>query len=61
MFDRLTTEELQASLAPGQQGCLKTRSDGTILDGHHRTYILRVRGYNVDALPREIIDKTGIE
>jgi hypothetical protein len=47
-----------ASLLPDQEeGCLKTRPDGTILDGHHRICILRRRGVNVDGLPRDIIEK----
>jgi hypothetical protein len=48
---------LRNSLLPGQKDCLKTRPDGTILDGHHRIYILRIRGVDVDALTREIILK----
>lgn len=48
-FDRLATGVLLESLVPGRdQGCLKTRRDGTILDGHHRIYILRRRGIDVD-------------
>jgi hypothetical protein len=39
-----STDALIASLAPGQAGCLKTRPDGTIVDGHHRIKILRDRG-----------------
>ena len=54
-----TTEVLKNSLLPGQKDSLKTRPDGTILDGHHRIYILRKRGVNVEALPREIIVKEG--
>jgi hypothetical protein len=54
---RRTTESLQHSLLPGRTECLKTRPDGTILDGHHRIYILRSRGIDVDTLPREIIMK----
>jgi hypothetical protein len=54
-FDRLTTEALKKSLQPGQASCLKTRPDGTLLDGHHRVHILRIRGVDVNALPREII------
>lgn len=54
---RLSTEVLQASLLPGLEGCLKTRPDGTILDGHHRIHILRQRGMDVDALPRDIVVK----
>lgn len=49
------------SLIPGQKDCLKTRPDGTILDGHHRIHILRQRGVDVDvdALPREVNVKIG--
>ena len=46
-----------ASLLPGLEGCLKTRPEGTILDGHHRIHVLRHRGVDVDALPREIVEK----
>ncbi len=35
-LERLSTEALLASLVPGLRDCLKTRPDGTILDGHHR-------------------------
>ena len=56
-LDRLSTEVLQASLLPGQEGCLKTRPEGTILDGHHRIHILRQRGVDVDGLPREVVIK----
>jgi ParB-like chromosome segregation protein Spo0J len=54
-FGRLSTEELIDSLRPGEPGALKTRPDGTILDGHHRIRILRERGVDVDGLPREIL------
>jgi len=57
LMGRLATEELLASLLPGQKGCLKTREDGTILDGHHRILILRSRGVDVDGLPRDVILK----
>jgi hypothetical protein len=55
--ERGATEALLKSLLPGQKNSLKTRPDGTILDGHHRIYILRARGVDVDKLPREIITK----
>ena len=54
-LERLSTEALLASLLPGQEGCLKTRREGTILDGHHRIHILRKRGVDVDGLPREVV------
>ena len=55
-FDRLATEVLLKSLAPGQSACLKTRLDGTIIDGH-RVHVLRKREIDVDSLPREVIVK----
>lgn len=58
LYARLTTEQLTESLCPSQPGALKTRPDGTIIDGHHRIEILRLRGVNVDELPREIVEKT---
>jgi len=56
-MERLSTETLQVSLLPGLPGCLKTRPDGTILDGHHRIHVLRQRGVEVDGLPRDIVVK----
>jgi hypothetical protein len=54
-MERLSTEALRVSLVPGLQGCLKTRPDGTILDGHHRIHILRQRGVDVNGLLRDIV------
>jgi ParB-like chromosome segregation protein Spo0J len=54
-YGKLSDQELIDSLKPGQQGSLKVRPDGTIVDGHHRIKILRDRGVDVDALPREVI------
>jgi ParB-like chromosome segregation protein Spo0J len=56
-YGKLSDQELIDSLKPGQQGSLKVRPDGTIVDGHHRIKILRDRGVDVDSLPREIIPK----
>jgi hypothetical protein len=56
-FEKLLTQELIDSLNSGQQGSLKARPDGTIIDGHHRIKILRERGVDVDSLPREIVSK----
>jgi len=54
-FERFSTEKLIQSLIPGQEHCLKTRPDGTMLDGHHRIQVLRGRNVNVDSLPREVV------
>lgn len=56
-FEKLSTDVLIASLAPGSRDSLKARADGTIIDGHHRVHVLRARGVDVDALPRVIIEK----
>jgi len=56
-FAQSSTESLINSLLPGNEGSLKVRPDGIMLDGHHRIKILRDRGVDVDALPREIIPK----
>lgn len=55
VFEKFTAERIKQSLEPGREHCLKTRPDGTNLDGHHRVHVLRGRGENVDALPREVI------
>ncbi len=54
-FSQLSDSELIESLRPGQPGSLKTRPDGTVIDGHHRVKVLKDRG--VDALPREVIQR----
>ena len=59
-YGKLSDQELIDSLKPGQQGSLKVRPDGTIVDGHHRIKILRDRAVDVDSLPREIVPKDTI-
>ena len=54
---RVGTDKLKASLGVGQVHSLKARPDGTVLDGHHRLTILLERGIDINALPREIIEK----
>jgi hypothetical protein len=55
IFERMSSEVLKDSLTPGREHSLKTRPDGTMLDGHHRIYVLRLRNENINALPREIL------
>jgi hypothetical protein len=50
---RLATQVLIESLRPGASGSLKVKPDGTMMDGHHRVFVLRERGIDVEALPRE--------
>jgi len=55
MFEKLESDVLTGSLAPGQEHCLKARPVGTMLDGHHRVRVLRARNIDVNALPREVL------
>jgi hypothetical protein len=57
LFRRLSTIELKASLEPGREGSLKVRTDGTVLDGHHRLSVLVERDEDIGRLPREIMEK----
>jgi ParB-like chromosome segregation protein Spo0J len=56
-FRGLSSDELRSSLALGQEGSLKVRPDGTVLDGHHRIRVLMERGVDIHKLPREIMEK----
>jgi len=56
-MDQVSTYSLLASMLPGGPNCLKTRTDGTILEARHRIHILRQRGVDIDNLPRDIIVK----
>jgi hypothetical protein len=56
-FRGLSTDELKSSLAPGREGSLKVRPDGTVLDGHHRISVLLERAVDIHKLPREIMEK----
>jgi hypothetical protein len=53
----VATAVLVESLRPGQAGALRARIDGTVLEGHHRLVVLRERGVDIDALPREVIPR----
>jgi len=55
-LELLSNDQLKNSLLPGKKECLKAKTNGLILDGHHRIFVLRNRGIDVDALPREIIE-----
>jgi hypothetical protein len=57
VFRRQSSDSIKLALLPGKPGSLKTRPDGTVLDGHHRLFVLLERGENIDELPREIIEK----
>lgn len=56
-FRKISSEDLLESLKPENTGALKTKADGTIMNGHHRITILRERGIDVEKLPREIWER----
>ncbi len=57
VFRRESSNSIKLALLPSEPGSLKARPDGTVLDGHHRLFILLERGEDIDELPREIIEK----
>jgi hypothetical protein len=61
LLERLTTEHILVTLMPGHKNCLKARTDGTVLDGHHRIHVLRLRVVDVNTLPREIVIKDDVD
>lgn len=56
-YRKIGTSGIIDSLKPGEPGSLKVQPDGTVMDGHRRIRILRERGIDVDALPRDIQTK----
>jgi len=54
-FRKVSTPALIESLRPRQSGALGAKADGTVLEGHHRLIVLRERGINIDALPKETL------
>jgi hypothetical protein len=60
LFERLSTKQLQPRGVTGQEDCLRTRPDGTMLEGNHRIHVLRMRGVDVNKLPRDIVAKTEL-
>lgn len=61
LFRPISTAELVESLRPGKAGCLLTRPDGTVLEGHHQLVVLRERGIDIDRLPREVLRRENGE
>jgi hypothetical protein len=54
-------EEIVRSLRPETAMPLIVRADGTILDGNTRVWILRLRGYDVESLPRSVYESQPSE
>lgn len=50
------TDAIVASLRPGHEESLKARPDGRVVQGNTRVTILVERGYDVNSLPREVLE-----
>jgi hypothetical protein len=53
-WGKKSNQEIVDSLRAGQPEALRVYPDGRIANGNTRVKILRDRGFDVDALPREI-------
>jgi hypothetical protein len=49
------TVEIVDSLRPGRLEGLRVKPDGRVMNGNTRVKVLRERGFDADALPREIV------
>nr|WP_168510869.1 polymorphic toxin-type HINT domain-containing protein [Streptomyces sp. S1D4-11]QIY98055.1 hypothetical protein HEP87_33905 [Streptomyces sp. S1D4-11] len=58
-WSKQSTDDIVASLRPGQHEALIVRDDGLVMNGNTRVYVLRSRGYDVDSLPRESYGSSG--
>lgn len=58
-WSKQSTDDIVASLRPGQHEALIVRDDGVVMNGNTRVYTLRSRGYDVDSLPREPYGSSG--
>ena len=50
------TDAIIRSLAPGGREGLKVKPDGRIMNGNTRIKVLEERGFDVNTLPREIVN-----
>jgi hypothetical protein len=55
-WTRKETDEIVASLRPDAAAPRLVATDGPVMDGNTRIYILRDRGYDVDTLPRKLYE-----
>ncbi len=49
------TDDIVQSLRPGADEALRSKPDGRIIHGNTRIKVLEERGFDVNALPREVI------
>ena len=51
-----STADIVRTLAPGNREALRVKPDGRIMNGNTRIKVLEERGYDVNSLPREIVN-----
>ena len=50
-----STDDIVQSLRPGADEALRSKPDGRLINGNTRIKVLEERGFDVNALPREVI------
>jgi hypothetical protein len=50
------TDDIVRSLAPGSREALRVKPDGRIMNGNTPIKVLEERGFDVNNLPREIVN-----
>ena len=55
---RLSTDEIVRSLRPGNPEALRVTPDGRIMNGNTRIKVLEERGFDINSLPREVLEGT---
>jgi hypothetical protein len=51
-----STDAIVRSLAPGGREALRVKPDGRIMNGNTRIKVLEERGFDLNSLPREILN-----
>jgi hypothetical protein len=51
-----STTDIVRTLAPGSREALRVKPDGRIMNGNTRIKVLEERGYDINSLPREILN-----
>lgn len=51
-----STDDIVRSLQPGNREALRVKPDGRIMNGNTRIKVLEERGFDINSLPRELIN-----
>jgi hypothetical protein len=55
-WQKQSTADIVRSLAPGSPEALRVKPDGRVMNGNTRVKVLEERGFDVNSLPREIVN-----